>query len=199
MDRGRLSRCGRPPSLPSPKPGGSGGPPCLACGMGGGGGGGAGACTLRWSQGPSQVQGGEGGRRGALRFRWARRLRESLALFPRVMVGGRGGRNSRGTRIARDKEGARAVAPHGRGIPGWGQGATRALAPAKGRQCRPRTPRTHCVRRPRARENTAIGPSNRCVWLRTTTRVPAGSAYAPQQCVEKRISARAAPGPHIRR
>jgi len=141
------------------------------------GGGGVEACTLRSSQGPAQVQGGEGGRRGALRLRWARRLRESLALFSRVMVGGRRGRHSQKTRFPRDKEGARAVAPHERGGPGWGQGATRALAPAGGRQGRPRTPRTHCVRRPRAHENTASGPSNRCVWLRTTTCMPAGSAY----------------------
>jgi len=59
---------------------------------------------LRWSQGPSQVQGGQSGRRGALRLRWACRLRESLALFPRVIVRGLGGCNSQGTRFALDKK-----------------------------------------------------------------------------------------------
>jgi len=81
----------------------------------------------------------------------------------------------------------------------WGMGATRALTPEGGRQGRQRTPRTHCLRHPRARENTAIDPLYRCVRLRTTTRVPPMSACSPRKSVEQRISPRAAPGPHIRR
>ena len=151
------------------------------------------ACTLRWSQGPSQVQGGEGGRKGALRLRWARRLRESLALFARVMVGGRGDRNSRGKRIARDKEGARAVAPHGRGGPGWGQGPherwhqREAARAARGRHARTASGAHARARTLRAVPQIAVcgcGPQPACRPGRSTPRSNAsksGSARGQRQ------------------